>query len=345
VCGQECAVEAPQLQPALAARVALRWTRWLAQRLLAGLATVLAISVVVFAATQALPSDPARTVLGPEAPESSVRTLQKQLGLDRPVAEQYLCWAIKLAQGDFGVSLDSHVPVARLVNQRTANSLSLLAGVLAVLIPLALSVGCWLALRRDSRIDRYAVTLLIALKAIPSFVLGIALVMLFATTVMRVLPAVSLLEPGKSPWTQPQYLVLPLATLALAGLPYLIRLVRSAMIEALDSEYVLAARLRGVPERRIVWRHALPNALIPAIQGTALTMSVLLGGTLIVEVVFTYPGLGSALNAAIEMRDLPVIQGIVLLLATGVVVINLVADLLTVLLTPRLRTALAGGLV
>jgi peptide/nickel transport system permease protein len=327
-------------------RVALHgaapWLRWLGGRLLAGLAAVAAISVIVFGATQALPSDPARMVLGPEAPESSVLTLQRQLGLDRPVAEQYLRWAARLVQGDLGSSLDSHVPVLQLVQARAGNSISLLVGVLAVMAPLALAAGCWLALHRDSWFDRKAFSALIALKAVPNFALGIGLVMLFSTTVFRLLPAVSLLEPGKSPWSQPAFLILPLATLALAGLPYLIRLVRSAMIEALDSEYVLAARLRGVAERRVVWTHALPNALIPAIQGLALTLSVLLGGTLIVEVVFTYPGLGSALNAAIEMRDIPVIQAIVLLVAGGVVLINLIADLLTVLLTPKLRTALGA---
>lgn len=318
------------------------WLRWLGGRLLAGAGAVAAISIIVFGATQALPSDPARMVLGPEAPESSVLTLQRQLGLDRPVAEQYLRWAARLVQGDLGSSLDSHVPVRQLVQARAGNSASLLAGVLAAVVPLALGVGCWLALHRDSWFDRKAVSVLIALKAVPNFALGIGLVMLFSTTVFRLLPAVSLLEPGRSPWSQPAFLILPLATLALAGLPYLIRLVRSAMIEALDSEYVLAARLRGVTERRIVWTHALPNALIPAIQGLALTLSVLLGGTLIVEVVFTYPGLGSALNAAIEMRDIPVIQAIVLLVAAGVVLINLGADLLTVLLTPKLRTALGA---
>ncbi|MBB3225245.1 ABC transporter permease [Pseudoduganella umbonata] len=333
---------APASPPATA-RQAWPWLRWLGTRLLAGLGAVLAISVIVFGATQALPSDPARMVLGPEATEASVRTLQRQLGLDRPVPVQYLAWAGQLLQGDLGRSLDSHVPVAALVQARAANSLVLLGCVLAVLAPAAVAIGVALALRRDSALDRHAVALLIALKAIPNFALGIGLVMLFATTVWRVLPAVSLLEPGRSPWLQPQFLVLPAVTLVLAGLPHLARLVRSAMIEALDADYVQAARLRGVPERAVIWTHALPNALIPAIQGLALTLSVLLGGTLVVEVVFTYPGLGSALNAAIEMRDLPVIQAIVLLVAGGVVLINLAADLLTVLLTPRLRTAVAGG--
>lgn len=320
----------------------LPWLRWFGQRLLAGLGAVAAISVIVFGATQALPSDPARMVLGPEASEATVHLLQRQLGLDRPVPLQYLDWAGRLVRGDLGQSLDSHVPVAQLVRARAGNSFALLAWVLAAMVPAALALGVAMALRRDSAFDRHGVSLLIALKAIPNFALGIALVLLFATTVLPVLPAVSLLEPGKSPWLQPQFLVLPAATLALGGLPHLARLVRAAMIEALEAEYVQAARLRGVAERSVIWRHALPNALIPAIQGLALTLSVLLGGTLVVEVVFTYPGIGSLLNAAIEMRDLPVIQAIVLLVAGGVVLINLAADLATVLLTPRLRTAIAG---
>ncbi|OON63228.1 peptide ABC transporter permease [Massilia sp. KIM] len=323
-------------------RGAWPWLRWLGARLLAGLGAVAAISVIVFGATQALPSDPARMVLGPEAPESSVRTLQRQLGLDRPVPVQYLDWAARLARGDLGRSLDSQAPVAQLVRARAGNSLALLACVLALLVPSALLLGVGMALRRDAVLDRHGVSLLIALKAIPNFALGIGLVMLLATTVWPVLPAVSLLEPGKSPLAQPHFLALPAATLVLGGLPHLARLVRAAMIEALDADYVQAARLRGVTERSVVLRHALPNALIPAIQGLALTLSVLLGGTLVVEVVFTYPGLGSLLNAAIEMRDLPVIQAIVLLVAGGVVLINLAADLLTVLLTPRLRTAVSG---
>lgn len=327
----------------LALRALAPWSAWLARRLLSGFVAVAAISVIVFIATQALPSDPARMVLGPDAPESSVLTLQKQWGLDRPLPVQYFSWAGKLLTGDLGISLDSHVPVAQLVGARAGNSLSLLGGVLAVMVPLALASGVWLALHRDSWIECKLVSFLIALKAVPNFALAIGLVMLFATTVWNVLPAVSLLEPGRSPWSQPQFMLLPVATLVLGGFPYLSRLVRASMIEALESEYVTAARLRGLPESRVVWRHALPNALIPAVQGVALTMSVLLGGTVVIEVVFTYPGLGSALNAAIEMRDLPVVQALVLLIAGGVVLINLSADLLTVLLTPRLRTALAQG--
>jgi peptide/nickel transport system permease protein len=135
------------------------------------------------------------------------------------------------------------------------------------------------------------------------------------------------------------YLILPAATLVLTLLPFLTRLIRASMIETLEAEFITAARLRGIPDRRIIWRHAVPNALIPTIQGIAMSVRMLLGGALIVEVVFSYPGIGNALNAAIEMRDIPVIQAITLTTAAGVVLTNLLADLATVLVTPRLRTA------
>ncbi|THD03335.1 peptide ABC transporter permease [Panacagrimonas perspica] len=317
------------------------WLPWFLKRLLSGLGAVLASSVIVFMATQALPSDPARVILGPEASEESIHLLQRQLGLDRPVAVQYADWLGRLLRGGLGHSLDSQVPVTDLISARFGNTLVLLGLVALFSIPLSLAIGVALALRRDSRLDRAAVTVLVLLKALPSFALAIGLISLLSTSVFSLLPAVSLLDPERSPLSQLQYLVLPTLTLVLSGLPYLTRLVRGSMIEALEAEYVTLARLRGVPERRVVWRHALPNALIPAIQGIALMLSVLFGGTLIVEVVFTYPGIGSTLNAAVQVRDLPVIQAVVLIVTAGVVAINLVADLLTVLLTPRLRTA--GG--
>jgi peptide/nickel transport system permease protein len=315
------------------------WTPWFVGRLVSSAAAILAISVVVFAATQALPSDPARVILGPDAPEETVHILQHQLGLDRPLPEQYGRWLGRAVVGDFGRSLDSHAPVLPFVARRLGNTLALLAGVMLTVVPAALLLGVLLAVRRDSRLDRIAVTAMIVFKALPPFAVAIGLVLLLATSVLRVLPAVSLLEPGRSLLGQWRALVLPVITLSISGLPYLVRLVRGSMIEVLETDYVVQARLRGIPERRILWGHALPNALIPAIQGLALTLGVLIGGALVVELVFAYPGIGSALNVAVGMRDVPVIQATVLVLTVGVVSLNLGADLLTILLTPRLRTA------
>ncbi|AYF48649.1 ABC transporter permease [Pseudomonas fluorescens] len=315
------------------------WLSWFVGRLGYGLLTAWVISLVVFIATQALPSDPARVILGPDAPLESILTLQHQLGLDQPILWQYLRWLGAALSGDLGVSLDSNAPVSHLLWGRFGYTLALLAGVIALVVPAALALGVALALRRDSRLDRWSLSLLIFLKATPGFLLAIGLVLLFSMPHMDFLPAVSILDPDQSLLRQLKFLILPVVALSLTALPYLTRMVRAAMIEALESDYVIAARLRGIPYRRIVWCHTLPNALVPAIQGVALTLRTLIGGAVLAEVIFSYPGIGTALNAAIQMRDLPMIQAIVLVITLAVVLINLLADLLTVLLTPKLRTA------
>ncbi|CRM89674.1 Glutathione transport system permease protein GsiC [Pseudomonas sp. 22 E 5] len=315
------------------------WLSWFIGRLGYGLLTAWVISLVVFIATQALPSDPARVILGPDAPLESILTLQHQLGLDQPILWQYLRWFGSALSGDLGESLDSNAPVSDILWGRFGYTLVLLTGVILVVVPAALALGVALALRRDSRLDRWSLSLLIFLKATPGFLLAIGLVLLFSMPHMDWLPAVSILDPDQSLLRQLKFLVLPVLALSLTALPYLTRMVRAAMIEALDSDYVVAARLRGIPYRRIVWGHTLPNALVPAIQGVALTLRTLIGGAVLAEVIFSYPGIGTALNAAIQMRDLQMIQAIVLVITLAVVLINLLADLLTVLLTPKLRTA------
>ena len=315
------------------------WLSWFIVRLGYGLLTVWVISLIVFCATLVLPSDPARIILGPEAPVESLETLRHQLGLDQPVVVQYARWLSSVVHGDWGVSLDSQQAVSQILLARFGNSFTLLLGVVFAVVPAALLLGVLLALHRDSHLDRFTLSALIFLKAVPGFLLGILLVLLFSMPGVNFLPAVSILNPDQSIWSQLSYLVLPVFALSLAALPYLTRLVRSSVIEVLASDYVGAARLRGVPEWRIIWLHTLPNALVPAIQGVALTLRTLVGGALLAEVIFSYPGVGVALNAAIQMRDLPVIQAIVLVTTVAVVSINLVADLLTVILTPKLRTA------
>ena len=315
------------------------WLPWFIGRLFSGALVVFVISLIVFIATQALPSDPARVILGPEAPEATVQLLREQLGLNQPILLQYWQWVSQFVQGNFGQSIDSHVPVKNIIQNFFSNTLILSVLVIVVTVPISVILGVWLALRRDSKLDRFIVSTSIVFKAVPGFVLAIWLMMFFSISVFQILPSASLLEPNVSIFSQLEYLILPALTLALSLMPYLMRLVRGSMIDALESEYVIAARLRGIPENRIIWKHVLPNALVPTIQAIALSLRVLISGGLIVEVVFSYPGIGNALNAAIEMRDIPTIQAIVLLLTVCVVAVNLAADLLTTLLTPRLRTA------
>ena len=311
---------------------------WLARRLLSGLGTVLLISVLVFLAIRLLPSDPARVILGPGAPEASLHTLREQLGLHLPLWQQYLQWLAAALRGDLGLSLDSQVAVTQLLDQRFANSLALLSLVALCNLLLAVGLGTLLALYRDRWVDRLTLPVLVMFKSLPGFVLAIALIMLFATSLFTWLPAVSLLDPERSAFAQGRYLVLPVAALVLASAPYLIRLVRAAMIEALHSDYVEAARLRGLQPWRLVLGHALPNATLPLIQGLALTLSVFFSSTLLVEIAFTFPGVGSLLNDAIRLRDVPVIQAAVSAIAAFVVLVNLLADLLATLCIATLRT-------
>ena len=314
------------------------WLGWALKRIASSLLGIVVISMLVFAATQALPSDPARIILGPEATDDAVQVFREKLGLQQPIVKQYWQWISRAAHGDWGHSIDSNMPVTQLIAGRVYNSLTLVASVLLFIVPGSLIAGVFLALRRDGWLDRTLVSTMIALKAIPSFAIAIALIMLLATSVFSIFPAVSLLDPNRAALAQPQFLILPALTLVVATMPYLVRLVRGTMIEVLDAEFITSARLRGLSTRVLIWQYAIPNAVIPAIQAIALTTSVLLGGVLVVEVVFTYPGIGSALNAAVDIRDIPVIQAIVVFLAASVMAVNLIADLATVLLTPRLRT-------
>lgn len=337
---QSSKIEASIQQPTITKTIEFpAWLPWFLTRLVSGVLVVFVISLIVFIATQALPSDPARVILGPEAPEATVQILREQLGLNDPILLQYWHWLSQLLQGNFGRSIDSNVPVLEIIQNYFGNTVALTNLVIVVTVPISVVLGVWLSLHRDSKLDRIIVSSSIVFKAVPGFVIAIWLMMFFSTSVLHILPAASLLIPNESPYSQLEFLILPILTLALSLIPYLMRLVRGSMIDALESEYVTSARLRGIPERRIIWKHVLPNALVPVVQGTALTIRVLLSGALIIEVVFSYPGIGNALNAAIEMRDIPTIQAIVLLLTICVVVVNLIADLITTLLTPKIRTA------
>jgi peptide/nickel transport system permease protein len=188
-------------------------------------------------------------------------------------------------------------------------------------------------------VDHVTSTTTLVLAALPEFVIGIFLVLLFATSVFHWFPAVSLLAPGEHAWADPNVVVLPAATLVLAVTPYISRIMRGSMIEVLESEYVTMARLKGLSERRVIWAHAVPNAIVPAIQVTALQLAWMAGGVVMVEFVFSYPGIGAALVDAVGKRDIPVVQTVTMLAAGVYVLLNLLADLATILVTPKLRTA------
>ena len=303
--------------------------------------TLVVVSVIVFAATQLLPGDAARAKLGKQATKASLAALHKQLGLDRPALTQYGHFVGGLLRGHPGNSLTSGQPIMTDLAPRLANSAFLVLVAAVISIPLSLVIGSLAAVRRDGVLDEIATFLQRVLASIPEFVIGLALIALFATSVFTIFPAVSLIAPGDSPWTNLDAIWLPALTLVLVVTPNIALIMRAAMIEVLESDYIETARLTGVPERRIVLRHAVPNALAPAFQVIALNLAYLAGGVIVVESVFSYTGVGVALRDAVLNRDFPTAQVVTMIITAVYVLTNLVADIATILVTPRLRTRLA----
>jgi peptide/nickel transport system permease protein len=312
--------------------------RTIVRRMLLGVLTLFLVSIVVFAATQLLPGDAARAVLGRDATPQRLAAFRAQFHLNHSAVSQYWAWLSGLLEGNPGTSLANGLPVWSTVQPRIVNSLYLLVVVGVVGVPLSLGLGIWAALRRDKLFDHATSTITLAAAALPEFVVAIALIIVFATVVLQVLPPVSLVAPGTSVWSEPDVLVLPVATLTIAVVPYIYRMTRGTMIEVLESEYIEMARLKGTPRRALLLRHALPNALAPTVQAIALTFAYLAGGVVVVEYVFGYPGVGQGLVNAVSARDLPTIQLIVLLLAAFYVAVNILADVVAIMATPKLRT-------
>ncbi len=311
--------------------------KFIGRRLFLGVLTLFIVSIFIFAATQALPSDAAQSVLGRNANPERVAVLREKLGLDKPLLNQYFHWLWGLVRGDPGRSMSNDVPILDFISARVVSSLFLLTLASAISIPLSLLIGAVQARRRDKTFDQISSFSMLALASIPEFVIGVILVITFATVQWKLLPAVAQFGTDRA-WQHLDQMVLPTATLVLGAVPYISRVTRAALIEVLDSDYVEMARLKGAPERTVLWRHALPNSLGPVFQVIALNIAYFAGGVIVVEYLFNYPGIGGALKDAVGIRNIPVIQFLVMILATVYVLVNLIADVATILVTPRLRT-------
>ena len=318
-------------------------TRWIIGRLALGLLSLAAAAVLVFAATQSLPGDAAQAVLGSSATPESLERLRGELNLDQSTPAQFASWVSGLARADFGRSLVSQESAGAFIAERLRNSTILLILASLIALPLSLAIGSYAALHRDGWMDKAALGITLTVNAIPDFVIGILLIVVFSTTFLTLLPAVTIIPPGTSPLESPDSLILPVVTLSLVVLPYATRLVRGTLIDVLDSQYIRMARYKGLSEWTVLFRHALPNALVPFVQGTAVILAYFLGGIVVVEFLFNYPGLGSGLTEAVRDRDVPVVQGIVLVIAASIILFNLVADIISMYLTPKVRTALRNG--
>jgi peptide/nickel transport system permease protein len=318
----------------------MKVVQFVMKRLAFGLGALIAISIAIFVVTQALPADPAKTILGRDATPESLASLREVLGLNKSLLSQYTNWLGEVFRGDFGTSFTTQMSVSSYLGPRFGNSLFLMVIGAVFSIPISILLGALQALKRDTRFDSTASFASLVMAALPEFVMGTALIVIFATSVFQWFPAVVFLDEGARPWNDLNGVVLPITTLVLGCIPYVSRTTRASMIEVLESDYVEMARLKGLSERKVLLRHALPNALGPVLQVSALNIAYLVGGAVIVERLFNYPGVGSALTEAIAKRDLPVIQFLSLLIGGVYVLTNLVADVATVLVTPRLRTSL-----
>jgi len=314
--------------------------KFIVKRIFFGILTLVAVSLLVFLVTQALPSDPAQAILGREATPESLAALRAEFGLDKSLPVQYTTWFKGVVSGDLGNSFATQMPISEYIAPRISASFFLLLLAAVGSIPLSIIVGAYAALKRDKKFDTSSSLISLVLAAMPEFVVGTILTIIFATTIVQWLPAVTYLEPGSPPWSDLMGLTLPVLTLMISVTPYVARVMRAAMVEVLESDYIEMARLKGISEESVLWRHALPNAIGPTLQVIALNLAYLAGGVIIVERLFNFPGIGSALADAVRSRDMPVVQFQAMVIAAVYITTNLLADIGTVLVTPRLRTRL-----
>lgn len=329
------AITAPPGSPRRRARSPVR--ALLALQVPLGFLSVLLVAVMTYLATQVLPGDAATAILGQSATPERLALVRQQLGLDKPLIGGLWDWLSGLVGGDFGVSLVQGRPPDEIILPRLANSVALVITVAIASTLLGALAGVVAARFRDRWFDDVTSVIALAASALPEFVVGILVVFVMAVGIFHWLPAVSLIPPDQRIWDQPDKLVLPALTLVIVATPYMFRMVRAATIEALQSDYAEVAELKGVSQARLLFRHALPNALAPAVQVFGLNVLYLAGGIVTVETVFQYPGIGLSLVSAIQSRDVPVIQFLVVLLAIAYVALNIMTDVLVLLSTPRRR--------
>lgn len=310
-------------------------TYFLARRFGSFVLTLVAVSIVVFAVMNVLPGDPALTILGLDATEDALAALRDQLGLNQPLLQRYGAWITGAMQGDFGVSHSFKVPVADLIAERLPMTLSLAVAGMGLTVVLALVLGVGAAANHRKAGD-WGVMFLSQLGiAVPAFWLAILLVLLFAVK-LRWLP------PGGFPgWDEPglaiKSLVLPTVALALVQSAVLARVTRSSILEVMRQDYVRTARASGFSQTRVLWRHVLPNALVPIVTIVGMQFAALVTGTIVIENVFYLPGLGRLIFQSIANRDLPTVQALVMLFAAIVVTTNFIVDLAYLLIDPRLK--------
>lgn len=315
-----------------------RFSRYLMARIAASVLAIVAVSMIVFIGTALLPGDAAQAILGQEATPQALEELRSQLGLHLPLWQRYLAWVLAALQGDFGVSFSSGRPVIDLILPRLANSLILAGAGAAVTVPLAVGLGILSALYRDRWPDRAIGTISMLLLSLPTFLTGYLLIKIFAVE-LGWFPALSMVRRSTDLMGWVRALTLPVIALTFVASAHTMRLTRTAIVAILSSDYVMMAEIKGLSPARVILRHALPNALSPVISIAMLTFAYMIVGVVVIEVVFSYAGLGKLIIDAVGYRDLPMVAACGVVFSVVFVSLNLAADVLAMLANPRLRLA------
>ncbi len=311
-------------------------TKLILKRLVFGLITLFAITLLISLALEALPGDFAEQRLGQAATPETIAAIRDQLGLNKPVLVRYAEWLGNFVQGDMGVSLSNNRPVAELLATRLGNTLFLAVASAIVAVPLALILGIVAALYRESLLDKMISTATLAAISLPEFFIGYILVALFAVY-WQIFPAISSISDSMSLGEKIYASLLPVATLTFVIVAHMMRMTRAAIINLMQSPFIEMATLKGMKRYRIIVHHALPNALSPIINVIVLNLAYLVVGVVVVEVVFIYPGLGLLMIDSVTLRDLPIVQACILIFGATYITLNMLADILAIICNPRMR--------
>ncbi|HYH13424.1 MAG TPA: ABC transporter permease [Thermomicrobiales bacterium] len=309
---------------------------YILRRLVLLIPVILIVGLVVFTLVHLTPGDPAAVILGDQATPEDVQELRDRLGLNDPLPVQFFNWFTGVLRLDFGDSIFLGIPVTEALLDRVEPTVLLTTYAMVVQLLIGIPLGVISALKSGSIIDRLMTALAISGAAIPTFFLGIMLILIFAVT-LQWLPSVGYVSPTEDPWGHVQSMIMPAFALGFSTAGLLARLIRSSMLDVLNEDYVRTAKAKGLAHRDVVIRHALRNALVPAITVIGTSVAALLGGAVVTETVFTIPGMGRLVVQSISRRDYPIIQGAIMAIAVSYVLVNLLVDILYVYADPRVR--------
>lgn len=316
--------------------MSMQLLRLVIQRLLLGLLTLFVISILIFLAAEILPGDVAQTILGQSATPENLANLRTELGLDKPPLQRYSEWLGGILQGDLGTALVNKQSVTKLIGPRFGNTIFLASVSALIAVPLAILLGLVAVRFRDKWLDKLISTLTLTAISLPEFFVGYVLILFFAIK-WQLFPSLATVNPSMSLAERLTAVALPCATLTFVVLAHMMRMTRAAIIGVMSSPYIEMAQLKGVKPLKIIFRHALPNAISPIINVVVVNLAYLIVGVVIVEVIFVYPGMGQLFVDNVSKRDLPVVQACALIFAAVFIGLNMLADILSIVANPRLR--------